>query len=449
MPTTKIDFPFEFIPNNLNGRPLASGLLYAGIEGLDPKILANQKTITARQENGSEIAITQPVSTNASGLPEYNGSVVQLLIDAPYSIRIDNAQGVQQYYAASVITPDEQLRDDLAEPDGTDLIGFNSETLTSRLNKVNIQGNENQNHFAIGCIPRNVANVWTNLDDANHTPLNIASISIPDITTVRVSYKFTASKINSFVAAPDDALAAHGVLLGGDVGTAFANIKGYAPLTGILSRVGATATFETTQLWTPQIGQNLNPISVAGSTVQLNHPVSVSNDMPSVALISGAINAGLTPVITFVNSSQVNVGMHSNAAGFVSFSGSSWSQALSSNVTPPVLTWQAGSSSIRVDHGVANSLNALPSLAQFGPYIPRVSNVGTSFFEVQFYNYSGVLITVQDTSMQFIYNKNLLVLSAWPDSLKVAFRRGPCILTTDCYGGVPGNNIWVTGSMQF
>lgn len=92
----KITFPIGYYPDPTKGKPLAGGQLYIGEVDLDP--ITNQKTITALQENGSQVAISQPVTLSAGGTPEYNGSPVTLYVAGDYSMKVLDKNDSQVYY---------------------------------------------------------------------------------------------------------------------------------------------------------------------------------------------------------------------------------------------------------------------------------------------------------------------------------------------------------------
>ena len=97
-----INAPYPYFANPSKGVPLANGYIYIGLPDLDPTIPANQVTITARQEDGTNVPLVQPIRTNAGGLPTYNGGVVQLqnLVTVVYSIQVLDANMVPIYYQA-------------------------------------------------------------------------------------------------------------------------------------------------------------------------------------------------------------------------------------------------------------------------------------------------------------------------------------------------------------
>jgi hypothetical protein len=61
--------------------------------------LGNQVQAYIVQENGTQVAVPQPIRTSAGGVPTYNGSPVQIAVaQSAYSIKVLSSLGVQVYY---------------------------------------------------------------------------------------------------------------------------------------------------------------------------------------------------------------------------------------------------------------------------------------------------------------------------------------------------------------
>jgi hypothetical protein len=65
-----------YYPDPTIGKPVANGYIYLGEPDTDPEVPGNQKTMSVLQEDGSTVAVTQPLRTSAGGVPIYNGSPV-------------------------------------------------------------------------------------------------------------------------------------------------------------------------------------------------------------------------------------------------------------------------------------------------------------------------------------------------------------------------------------
>jgi len=92
----------EYYPESDRSRAVGGGDLYVGNVDTDPTVAGNQKTVSALQENGTLVALTQPITLSAGGIPLYNGSPVSLYVDGvDYSVRINDINGAKIYYVPS------------------------------------------------------------------------------------------------------------------------------------------------------------------------------------------------------------------------------------------------------------------------------------------------------------------------------------------------------------
>lgn len=101
MALNTVSLPFGYYPDPTVGRPVFNGSIFIGEPDLDPTILANQKTITIRQEGVDTPSVPQPISTSAGGVPVFNGSPAEILVDGSYSMAVLNSGGTQVYYVAN------------------------------------------------------------------------------------------------------------------------------------------------------------------------------------------------------------------------------------------------------------------------------------------------------------------------------------------------------------
>lgn len=102
---TQIILPFFSVPDPTKAAPLFSAQLFFGIPDQDPEQPENQVIVNAVQENGDLVAIPQPVLTGPGGVPEFNGSPVQLDIDGNYSYKVLDRFNAQVYFLATVFNP--------------------------------------------------------------------------------------------------------------------------------------------------------------------------------------------------------------------------------------------------------------------------------------------------------------------------------------------------------
>ena len=94
----RIELGPAYFPESSIGRALANAYIYVGIPDTDPAIVGNQKQLYVQQEDGTIVAVAQPLRTSAGGIPLYLGSPVTLLVDGDYSLKILSSSSVQVYY---------------------------------------------------------------------------------------------------------------------------------------------------------------------------------------------------------------------------------------------------------------------------------------------------------------------------------------------------------------
>jgi hypothetical protein len=77
----------------------------------------------------------------------------------------------------------------------------------------------------VACILRNTGSGWFILDDADHTPIGVTSVS-ESSTAITLTYDFTASQVRTFIVAPDETFAVtNQYLVGASVGLSTAVIQ--------------------------------------------------------------------------------------------------------------------------------------------------------------------------------------------------------------------------------
>lgn len=99
---SEIKTPFPYFGDPNKSRALFNAQLYFGVPDTDPTIASNQKLVKAIQEDGTEVTLSQPVSTNSGGYPTYNGSPVRLSISGNFSFKAFNAKGTLVLEASEV-----------------------------------------------------------------------------------------------------------------------------------------------------------------------------------------------------------------------------------------------------------------------------------------------------------------------------------------------------------
>lgn len=188
------------------------------------------------------------------------------------------------------------------------------------------------------CILRNTGSGWYAIDDSNHTPYNIASVT-NDTSKIVVTPSFTWDKIHSVVATPDETFASGGLQPG---------------------------------------------VRVTTSTVE-------------------------------VYLSQFRL-----ETGYVYYDGAAWQ----SNGDHIVSTVWDGVNKLTITHGTMGSLggnvNGAQVTAREDGYHPRVASIASGTTEVKFYDFSGTLITTEDTLMKFHFLRSAIGQTLNPNNVSLS-----------------------------
>lgn len=98
---TQTTFPYMYINDPDKGKPIANGSIYIGEVDKDPENFPI--AVSGKQEDGTVVSLTQPISTSAGGIPTYNGSPVLLqTTESTYSLRVKSSLGAVKYEQAIV-----------------------------------------------------------------------------------------------------------------------------------------------------------------------------------------------------------------------------------------------------------------------------------------------------------------------------------------------------------
>lgn len=160
-----------------------------------------------------------------------------------------------------------------------------------------------------GVLKADGAGNWSVIDDAGHSPMFTGTISIVS-GKIRIGYDFTANKIKSFILAPDDILAAQGLLVGGDVGLSYANVAFYK----VIEEVSGFVAYDGSD-WTITTPKgDLEYVSFTAGALKLSHrsllPITFD-------ITANAFGGGYSPQITNVAADYVEIGFYDSSGTLV------------------------------------------------------------------------------------------------------------------------------------
>lgn len=98
MALANVTLQYQYFADPTRGRPIALGSVFVGIVDTDPETPSNQLEIFAKQEDGTEVPINQPVSLSAGGVPQLNGSPIRILVEGAHALKVLDSGGDQVYY---------------------------------------------------------------------------------------------------------------------------------------------------------------------------------------------------------------------------------------------------------------------------------------------------------------------------------------------------------------
>ena len=138
-------------------------------------------------------------------------------------------------------------------------------------------------HKIVACALRNTGSGWEMIDDSQHTPINVESVT-DSSSAVTINYSFTASKVGTLVVTPDETFCKMGLFCGASVGLALSAISMH-----ITKPIGGYVYYDTS--WHVPTGFTFG--SFTGGVLTLSHEACGSNPYASLTARGGACLAFL------------------------------------------------------------------------------------------------------------------------------------------------------------
>lgn len=294
--------------------------------------------------------------------------------------------------------------------------------------------------FLAGVIRQNSpGSGWYFIDDSGHEQAGFAGTFSILGSDLVVDYGFSASKVVSFIAVPDETFASGGLTVGASVGTSSAILSFYTPFdmrtsgTAIAvgnyleSGVDVTATFD-----------------VAAGTCVVTHPV-ISHVDPG----GGAI---LVEPMGLPDGNQFTGAASSSKTGFTlnyrnAIAGRVNGAQLSTVNTGTSISWD-GTSTLTITHPASGtSLQDVSLTPGDGTYIPVCTGSTATTITVQFRDYAGALYSGASNPAIFRYMRGGIATSTISGSSKLQIRRG-LVQARASFVSSTGGNIWLYAVME-
>lgn len=282
------------------------------------------------------------------------------------------------------------------------------------------------------------------INDAGHRPTGFSlTLSQPNAYSTTVNFLENSSKVSNFVVVPDETYAVAGIVAGASVFTDRAVIQASAPLT--MKYAGFNA-ITAQPLWNAGglIGNTLLPNN---GGVKITHPQATPNTVPVVCALSATGAPGVQLAISDYTDNDVTVVAIDDMNGYISFNGTTWTQSLSNNVIAPASIIFSGGNLVVTHQDVGTEAYSVTLSAFSTAYQVVLANVSSTMFTVQFYTAAGVLVTVADSSMKFMYRRNAKVVRNM-NGVTFSLDRGRCYVPNAAYQNLPAGNYWMAGVME-
>jgi hypothetical protein len=280
---------------------------------------------------------------------------------------------------------------------------------------------------------------WYFIDDSGHEQAGFAGTFSIIGSDLVVNYGFSASKVVSFIAVPDESFASGGLTVGASVGTSNAILSFYTQFdmrtsgTAIAvgnyleSGVDVTATFD-----------------VAAGTCVVTHPAISHVD-------SGGGAISVEPM-GLPDGNQFSGAASSSKTGFTlnyrnAIAGQVNGAALSTLNTGSSISWD-GTSTLTITHPASGtSLHDVSLTPGDGTYIPVCTGSTTTTITVQFRDYAGTLYSGASNPAVFRYMRGGIATSTISGASKLQIRRG-LVQARASYVSSTVGNIWLYGVME-
>ncbi len=106
IPNVVVSAPSQLFTLARKFQAASNGKIYIGKIDTDPTIPENQIQVYLENEDGSTIAVAQPLIINQAGFPVYNGQIAKFVTVEGHSMSVYDSYGAQQFYYPNVLKYD-------------------------------------------------------------------------------------------------------------------------------------------------------------------------------------------------------------------------------------------------------------------------------------------------------------------------------------------------------
>lgn len=295
-----------------------------------------------------------------------------------------------------------------------------------------VLGVVDRKYSVVAGVVRNTGGGWFIIDDGTHRNANIASVSPNPNGTLQIDYPKEYNKIVSLIAAPDEALAQRGVMIGGSVGQSFSVFDITAAMSFYVDASDGSITGDS--LFTPYLSADIS----SPQQIVISHP-----NMIGAPVVTGLGSSGRNRARISFSSIQTVIQELCDIGGYFQYNGASWDY-LGDMLIPPTAVFAAGV--LTITHAEAFD-NVTVNVTGRDGIIAQTGSTGTTSIQVKFYDIvTGAQIMTETTAMKFHFRRNGQVQAKEVGGL-YAVQLGVCKLDANDFVSASGN-FWIKGVFE-
>ena len=106
IPNIVVSMPAQLFTLRRKFQACSNGKIYIGKINTDPTIATNQIQVYLENENGSTVAVAQPLMINHAGFPVYHGQIAKFVTVESHAMAVYDSDGAQQFYFPDILKYD-------------------------------------------------------------------------------------------------------------------------------------------------------------------------------------------------------------------------------------------------------------------------------------------------------------------------------------------------------
>lgn len=240
---------------------------------------------------------------------------------------------------------------------------------------------------------------WRFIEDSLHTKMNCGSVAMNGLK-LQINYSSTYKKTISFIAAPDETLAAQGFTVGASVGNGNALIEVGQRLQGFVNLSNGNVTLNSNSLWPASA---VTAVVGGDGIVTLTH---LSNGgFQSYGFSKEPGSPYRMPMLVFksISATETKIYPYDELAGYARYDGISWG-ILTSTISGMSISESGGT--VTITHPALSAVHPPQiSTRDNGAVIAMPDSYTDTTMTVKFRDFAGGAVSTNSTNMRFMFSR--------------------------------------------